>query len=104
MRLYHRFTLGFRDFEDLLAEPGVTVSYGANSLCCRKIDPTFARNLRRRQGRLGDVRQMDEVFVSVRGQRRTLWRAVDLDVDVLDTLVTRRQDSSAAIVPADQWV
>ncbi|MGK0171841.1 MAG: putative transposase, partial [Gammaproteobacteria bacterium] len=25
--LYHRFTLSFRDVEDLLAERGVTVSY-----------------------------------------------------------------------------
>ena len=53
--LYYRFTLGFRDVEELLAEPGVAVSYEAVRLWCRKFGPAFARNLRRRQGQLGDV-------------------------------------------------
>jgi transposase-like protein len=34
--LYHRFTLSFRDVEDLLAERGITVSYGAIRLCLPK--------------------------------------------------------------------
>ena len=94
--LCHRFTLSFRDVEDLLALRGVTVSYEAIRLWCRKFGPTFARNLRRRHGRLGDVWHVDQVFVTIRGQRRYLWRAVDQDVAVLDILVTRRRDARAA--------
>ena len=45
---YHRFTLNFRDVEDLVAEPGVTMSYEAIGLQCRKFGPTIARNLCRR--------------------------------------------------------
>ena len=37
--LYYRFTLSFRDVEDLLAERGVTVSYEAIRLWCRKFGP-----------------------------------------------------------------
>jgi putative transposase len=33
---YHRFTLGFRDVEDLLAERGITVSYEAIRSWCQK--------------------------------------------------------------------
>ena len=40
---------------------------------------------------------MGEVFiVTVRGERRYLWRAVDQDGDVLDILVQKRKDKSAA--------
>ena len=45
--LYHRFTLSFRDVEDLLAEPGITVSYEAIRCWCIKFGPTYARSLRR---------------------------------------------------------
>ena len=94
--LYHRFPLSFRDVEDLLAERGVTVSYEAIRSWCRKFGPEYARTLRRRQGRLGDIWHVDELFITIRGQRHYLWRAVDQDGDVLDILVTRRRDRNAA--------
>ena len=92
--LYHRFTLSFRDVEDLLAERGVSVSYEAIRSWCGKFGPSYAHTLRRRQGRLGDIWHVDELFITI--QRHYLWRAVDQDGDVLDILVTRHRDKSAA--------
>ncbi len=41
---------------------------------------------------------MDEVYiVTVRGERRYLWRAVDQDGDVLDILVQKRNDKQSAV-------
>jgi len=57
-----------------------------------------AAKLKRRRGRLGDMWHLDEVFISIRGQRHYLWRAVDQDGDVLDILVKRRRDGRAAKV------
>ena len=39
---------------------------------------------------------MDDVFLSLNGQRPYLWRAVDQDGTVLDILVQRRRDKHAA--------
>ena len=94
--LYHRFTLSFRDVEDLLAERGVTVSYESIRRWGRKFGPDYARSVRRKQGRLGDVWHVDELFITIRGQRHYLWRAVDQDGDVIDILVTLRRDGKAA--------
>ena len=94
--LYHRFCLSYRDVEDLLAQRGITVSYEAIRLWCLKFGPEYARALKRRQGRLGDTWHLDEVFVTIQGQRQYLWRAVDQDGDVLDILVQRRRDTRAA--------
>ena len=33
--------------------------------------------LKRRQGRLGDMWHLDEVFVNIGGEKHYLWRAVD---------------------------
>jgi putative transposase len=94
--LYHRFGLSLRDVEDLLAERGITVSYEAIRLWCEKFGLDYARKLRRRRGRLGDTWFLDEVFVTIRGERHYLWRAVDQDGDLIDILVQRRRDARAA--------
>ena len=94
--LYHRFTLSFRDIEDLLAERGIIVSYETIRQWCLKFGPEYARKLRKRQGRLGDTWFMDEVFVTINGVRHYLWRAVDQDGDVIDILVQKGRDKRAA--------
>ena len=94
--LYHRFTLSFRDVEDLLAERGITVSYEAIRCWCIKFGSPYARSLRRKQVRLGDICYVDEVFITIRGKRHYLRRAVDQDGDVIDILVTKRRDRQAA--------
>ncbi len=87
--LYHRFCLSFRDVEELLAKRGIIVSYETIRQWCRKFGAEYARNLKRDQGRLGDVWHLDEVFVKISGERHYLWRAVDQDGDLIDILVQR---------------
>jgi putative transposase len=81
--------------EDLLAERGVIVSYETIRQGCRKFGIEYARGLRRRQGRLGDTWYLDELFVTIQGQRQYLWRAIDQDGDVIDILVQPRRDQLA---------
>ena len=94
--LYHRFGLSFRDAEDLLAQRGVTVTYETIRPWCQTFGPDYARTLRRRRGRMGDTWYLDELFVTIRGRRQYLWRAVDQDGDVIDILVQSRRDRHAA--------
>ena len=94
--LYHRFALSFRDVEELLAKRGISVSYETIRQWCRKFGPEYARKLKRRQGRLGDIWYLDEVFVKIGGERHYLWRAVDQDGDVIDILVQRYRNARAA--------
>ena len=94
--LYYRFCLSFRDVEDLLAERGIAVSYESIRHWCRKFGTGYARRLKRREGRLGDTWHLDELFVTIQGQRQYLGRAVDQDGDVIDILVQPRRDRRAA--------
>jgi len=94
--LYHRFCLSFRDVEEILAERGVSVSYEAVRQWCLKFGQTFAKRIRHRRGQLGDTWHLDELLVSIRGERHYLWRAVDQDGEVLDILVQKSRDQYAA--------
>jgi putative transposase len=62
----------------------------------RTFGPQYARRLKRRHGRLGDTWHLDELFVTIRGCRQYLGRAVDQDGDVIDIFLQPRRDQQAA--------
>ena len=82
-----RFTLSFRDVEELLAERGLYVSYETIRRWVNKFGRVYARNLRRLRPRPASTWHLDEMVVSIRGRRMYLWRAVDSEGEILDLLV-----------------
>src|SRR2546425_10527718 len=95
--LYLRFTLSYRDVEDLLAERGLDISYKTIRNWVLKFGPMIARQLRRRGPRPSDRWHLDEMVVRIAGKRMYLWRAVDHEGEFLDMLVQSRRDSRAAL-------
>src|SRR5215471_8349466 len=57
--LSYRFTLSYRDVEELLFERGITVSHEAIRQWCRKFGQEYANRLRRRRPRPGDKWHLD---------------------------------------------
>ena len=94
--LYHRFPLSLREVQEMMLERGIVVSHETIRQWCVKFGQTYANGLRRRRPRPGDTWHLDEVFLTINGQRQYLWRAVDQDGNVLDILVTSRRDTKAA--------
>jgi len=95
--LYLRFTLSYRDVEELLAERGLDVSYETVRRWVLKFGPAFARNLRRLRPRPSAQWHFDEMAVVIGGKRLWLWRAVDSEGEILDILVQPRRDRAAAL-------
>ena len=94
--LYFRFTLSYRDAEEMLFARGIVVSYEAIRKWCRKFGQDYANQIRRRRPKTGDKWHLDEVFLTINGKRYYLWRAVDQDDNVLDILVQSRRNRKAA--------
>jgi transposase-like protein len=101
VRLYMRFTLSYRDVEDLLAESGLDVSYETVRRSVLKLGPSFAGELRRRRPRPTLRWHLDEMAVTIVGSQFWLWRSVDDEGEVLDLLVQRWRDKAAAAVKPD---
>ena len=94
--LYFRFSLSYRDVEQLLAERGIVVTYETVRQWCLKFGQQYANQLRRRRAKPGDKWHLDEVLLKINGQTSYLWRAVDQDGIVLDILVQSRRNKAAA--------
>src|SRR5690348_14864144 len=95
--LYLRFTLSYRDVEELLAERGLDVSYETVRRWVLKFGPLIVRKLRQGRPRPSARWHLDEMVVRIAGKRMYLWRAVDNEGEVLDMLVQRRRDTQAAL-------
>ena len=92
-----RFTLSFRDVEDLLAERGLDIFYGTVWRWVLKFGPAIPRRLRRRRPKPSPRWHLDEMAARIAGEQMHVWRAVDKEGEVLDVLVRRRRDRHAAL-------
>ena len=95
--LYVRFTLSFRDVEDLLAQRGIVVSYETVRRWVNQFGPKIAADLRKRQPKPHTTWHLDEVYLKIDGRLVYLWRAVDAEGEVLDVLVRTRRNKWAAL-------
>jgi putative transposase len=93
--LSSRCTLSSRDVAELLCARGIMVSHEAIRHWCHTRGQDAA-NRRRRRPQSGDTWHLDEVFVTINGERHSLWRAADQDENVLDMLVQRHRNTHAA--------
>jgi putative transposase len=94
--LYFRFPLSLRLVEEMLLVRGIVVSYETVRRWALKFGPAYARRLRRKTPSRRDIWHLDEVVVTIAGQKHWLWRAVDQDGYVLDEIVQDRRDTKAA--------
>jgi putative transposase len=94
--LYFRFSLSYRDVEQLMAARGIVLTYETIRQWCRKFGQQYANQLRRRRAQTGDKWHLDEVFLTINGKLHYLWRGVDQHGNVLDILVQSRRNKQAA--------
>jgi putative transposase len=94
--LYFRFPLSLRMVEEMLAARGILVSHETLGQWALKFGRDFANQIRRRIPAAGDKWHLDEVVITIAGEKHWLWRAVDQHGIVLDVLVQSRRNAKAA--------
>jgi putative transposase len=95
--LYLRFTLSYRDVEELLAERGVEVSYETIRRWVLTFGPAIARRLRARRAKPHSRWHLDEMFVRIGGKQMYPWPAVDCEGELLEVLVQAKRNKQAAV-------
>jgi len=100
--MYIRFPLSLRNVEDLLFERGIDICHETVRLWWNRFGPMFAADIKRQRiSRIRGFRNwrwhVDEVFVKINGETHYLWRAVDHEGEVLESYVTKKRDTKAAL-------
>ena len=93
---YLRFSLSYRDVEELLAERGLSVDHVTVWRWVQRYAPEMERRLRSKLKPTNDSWRVDETYIRVKGKWRYLYRAVDSSGATLDFLLSARQDAAAA--------
>ena len=88
--------------EDLLHEGELEISHNTLRGWWNRFGPMFAAEIRRKRvermrGRNQWRWHLDEVFVKINGVTHYLWRAVDHEGEVLESVVTKTRDRKAAL-------
>src|SRR5512132_4206247 len=96
VRWYLRFGLSYRDVEELLSERGVEVDHVTVYRWVLRFAPLRAEAARPCRHAVGDRWQVDETYVTVAGQWRYVYRAIDQFGQVIDVFVSARRDGRAA--------
>jgi len=100
--MYVKYPLSLRNVEDLLFERGIDICHETVRFWWNRFGPMFASEIKRK--RSAHLRQhtqwrwhLDEVYVKINGQMHYLWRAVDHESEVLESLATKERDKAAAL-------
>jgi putative transposase len=100
--LYIRFPLSLRNIEDLLQELGIEISHETVRFWWNKFGPVFgAEIMDKRVKAIRSCRQWqwhsDQVLVKINGVTHYLWRAVDHEGEVLESIISKTRDLKAAL-------
>ncbi|MCB6180173.1 IS6 family transposase [Rhodobacter sp. Har01] len=100
--LYIRFPLSLRNVEGLLHERGIEISHETVRYWWNRFGPMFAAEIMGKRVEAMRTHRhwqwhLDEVYVKINGVTHDLWRAVDHEGEVLESIVTKTRDRKAAL-------
>jgi IS6 family transposase len=93
---YLRFSLSYRDVEELLAERSLQADHVTVWRCVQRYAPEIERRFRSRLKRTNDSWRVDETHIRVKGKWVYLYRAVDSTGATIDFLLSAKRDAAAA--------
>ena len=92
-----RYKLSFRDVAELLLQRGFVISYETIRVWEFRFAPLVSENLRsKRRGTAGVSWYLDETYIKVSGHWCYLYRAIDREGNLLDSMLSDHRDKHAA--------
>jgi transposase-like protein len=97
VRWYVAYPLSYRHVEERMEERGVPIDHATIQRWVVKYSPLLEEAFHRRKRSVWVSWRMDETYIKVKGQRYSLYRAVDKHGQTIDFLLTEHRDKEAAL-------
>jgi transposase, IS6 family len=96
VRWYLRYSLSYRDLEEIMAERGLTIDHVTIWRWVQHYAPVLNQRLRRELRHPKRSWRVDETYIRVAGSWAYLYRAVDSAGDTIDFMLSPKRDLTAA--------
>ncbi|WP_088889388.1 IS6 family transposase [Leptolyngbya ohadii] len=96
VRWYCRYSLSYRDLEEMMQERGVAVDHSTINRWVLKYAPKLDKRIRPHLKPTNDSWRVDETYIKVKGVWKYLYRAVDFQGNTLDFMLSAKRDAKAA--------
>lgn len=96
VRRYLRYSLSYRDLEELMAERGLEVDHSTIARWVLRYAPILNQRLRSHVRHANRSWRVDETYVRVAGRWTYLYRALDSEGNTIDFLLSPHRDRIAA--------
>ena len=96
VRGYCRYSLSYRDLEEMMAERGLSVDHNTINRWVLQYGPELDKQCRPHLRPTNDSWRVDETYVKVKGEYKYLYRAVDSSGQTLDFMLSAKRDAKAA--------
>ena len=93
---YLRYSLSYRDLEEMAQERGLDVDHSTIQRWVVKYWLEIESNFRKNKKQVSGSWRMDETYVKVNGKWKNLYRAVDKEGNTIDYLLRARRNKKAA--------
>ena len=93
---YVRYSVSYRDVEEIFAERNVKVDHSTLNRWVIKYSSSLALAAKKNKRVVATSWRMDETYIQVKGQWVYLYRAVDKFADTVDFMLSEKRDEAAA--------
>jgi transposase, IS6 family len=96
VRWYLRYSLSYRDLEEMMAERGLSVDHTTIYRWVQHFAPLLEKKCRAKLKPANDSWRVDETYIKVKGQWMYLYRAVDSDGNTVEFMLSPTRDAVSA--------
>src|SRR5881396_140071 len=96
VRWYLRYSLSYRDLEEMMAERGLAVDHTTIYRWVQRYAPELEQRSRPHLKATNDSWRVDETYIKIKGTWTYLYRAVDSEGNTLEFLLSPTRDAEAA--------
>ena len=96
VRWYSRYSLSYRDLEEMMLERGIKVDHTTIYRWVQAYAPELDKRIRPHLSSINDSWKVDETYIKVKKEWKYLYRAIDSQGNTLDFMLSAKRDAKAA--------